>query len=107
MTWYNSSGETAINILNGLTISLAGFSMMFLPDDYSKTSLTPIIYGAIMFAWYYGKKNNIQYEKDEKKLAEKLGKHRELVFHISLIPYYIYFIIVALILFAYFKKKQK
>lgn len=106
MSWYNSNGETAINVLNGLTISLAGFSMLFLPHEYSKTSLYPIIFGAIMFAWYYGRKNNLQYEKDENILTKKLEEHRKITFHISLIPYYIYFIVILLIIFAKMNEKK-
>ena len=100
MSWYNLSGETAINVINGLTMSLAGFSMLFLPSDYSKSSLVPIVFGAIMFVWYYGRKNHLELKnsKDDKKLTEDLSGHRKLLFHLSLIPYYIYFIIIVLVL---------
>jgi hypothetical protein len=100
MSWYNSNGETAINIVNGLTMSLAGFSMLFLPSDYSKSSFFPIVFGAIMFVWYYGRKNHLELKnsKDTNKLTEDLYAHRKLLFHLSLIPYYIYFIIIVLVL---------
>lgn len=92
MSFYNSNGETTITVLNSITIVLSVLCII-IKGEYS--FIYPVFFGIIMFAWYFGRESAIyteSYINDPIKYEKDLEEHRKLLFHLSLIPYYILFV---------------
>ena len=101
MSWYNSNGETAIIIINVLTIVLSIVSLKYAPMSFTKMSPFTLAWGILMFLYYYLVKILVIQKTDSKSIdVNQLTNHRKNSFHLSLLSYYIQFVFVSFIFFS-------
>jgi len=106
MSWYNTNATVAVDVLNGIT--LAGSVGGFIYVDENKPFAVSVLFAIIMFIWYHFRLDAIErdYIKDPIELKKQLENHKIMVFHISLIPYYITFVYLFGFLIMKFMNRQ-
>ena len=104
MSWYNSNATVAVDVLNGITLAVSFIGLLSGTNEWKPFAFF-LVFAIIMFIWYHFKIDAIErdYIKDPIKRDEELEKHRTIIFHVSLIPYYIAFISIVAILITKFR----